>query len=95
MNETWPEVFFNDSDYFVNVSGGSFEQNQVSNGSSGSTRYLGAAWWQSTVWSIVFGLLITVAVGGNLIVMWIVLGIHLNYSAEAYANLAASSVFKS
>ncbi len=92
MNETWPEVFFNDSDYFVNVSEGSFEQSQASN--SSSTRYLGAAWWQSTIWSIVFGLLITVAVGGNLIVMWIVLGIHLNYSAEAYANVLLQVIMR-
>ena len=32
-------------------------------------------WWASTIWSIVFGALISTAVGGNLIVIWIVLGI--------------------
>jgi len=31
-------------------------------------------WWQKTVWSVVFGAMLLVAVGGNAIVMWIVLG---------------------
>lgn len=31
-------------------------------------------WWAISIWSILFGILILVAVGGNLIVIWIVLG---------------------
>jgi hypothetical protein len=36
-------------------------------------------WWQKTVWSVVFGAMLLVAVGGNAIVMWIVLGTSLFY----------------
>ena len=38
-----------------------------------STRY-GLPWWAMTIWGLVFGILIMVAVSGNLIVIWIVLG---------------------
>jgi len=31
-------------------------------------------WWQKAVWSVVFGGMLFVAIGGNSIVMWIVLG---------------------
>lgn len=32
------------------------------------------AWWAQTAWTIVFTVMITVAIGGNCIVMWIVIG---------------------
>jgi hypothetical protein len=32
------------------------------------------AWWQQLAWSTVFAVMVIVAVGGNSIVMWIVLG---------------------
>lgn len=31
-------------------------------------------WWAQTAWTLVFTLMITVAIGGNCIVMWIVVG---------------------
>lgn len=30
-------------------------------------------WWQQLIWSFVFGTMVIVATGGNLIVIWIVL----------------------
>jgi hypothetical protein len=39
-------------------------------------------WWQKTVWSVVFGAMLLVAVGGNAIVMWIVLGENLIKSSK-------------
>ena len=31
-------------------------------------------WWQKLVWSLVYSIILIVATGGNIIVMWIVLG---------------------
>lgn len=31
-------------------------------------------WWQKLVWSLVYAIILMVATGGNIIVMWIVLG---------------------
>lgn len=31
-------------------------------------------WWQKLAWSVVFSLMLIVAIGGNIIVIWIVLG---------------------
>ena len=31
-------------------------------------------WWQKLIWTSVFALMLLVATGGNIIVMWIVLG---------------------
>ena len=45
-----------------------------SNGTSDVSKSIDLPWWANTIWSIVFGLLIAVAVGGNLIVIWIVFG---------------------
>ncbi|KAJ9580730.1 hypothetical protein L9F63_024093, partial [Diploptera punctata] len=35
--------------------------------------HLVMSWWQQLVWSAVFALMLVVAIGGNAIVMWIVL----------------------
>lgn len=32
------------------------------------------AWWQQVLWTLAFGLMLTVAIGGNSLVMWIVCG---------------------
>jgi hypothetical protein len=47
--------------------------------SSGGTRrrqhpHLQMSWWQQLGWSAVFAIMLVVAIGGNTIVMWIVLG---------------------
>lgn len=37
------------------------------------------AWWQKLMWAVVFGAMLVVATGGNIIVMWIVLGKQIIY----------------
>ncbi|KAJ9584444.1 hypothetical protein L9F63_021198 [Diploptera punctata] len=32
------------------------------------------AWWQKLVWTVIFAAMLSVSTGGNIIVMWIVLG---------------------
>ncbi|RZF36503.1 hypothetical protein LSTR_LSTR008838 [Laodelphax striatellus] len=38
------------------------------------TSHRNMAWWLQIAWSTVFGIMLAVAIGGNSIVMWIVLG---------------------
>lgn len=35
-------------------------------------------WWQKLVWSLVYAIILMVATGGNIIVMWIVLGMFIS-----------------
>ncbi|CAL1686818.1 unnamed protein product [Lasius platythorax] len=35
-------------------------------------------WWQKLFWSLIFAVILLVATGGNIIVMWIVLGKKIN-----------------
>ncbi|XP_059472152.1 tachykinin-like peptides receptor 86C isoform X2 [Neocloeon triangulifer] len=51
-------------------------------------------WWQKTVWSVVFGAMLLVAVGGNAIVMWIVLAHRRMRSVTNYflVNLSVSDM---
>ncbi|CAB3368305.1 Hypothetical predicted protein [Cloeon dipterum] len=51
-------------------------------------------WWQKTAWSVVFGAMLLVAVGGNTIVMWIVLAHRRMRSVTNYflVNLSVSDL---
>lgn len=44
---------------------------------AGKQRPFDLEWWQKLSWSAVFAVILTVATGGNIIVMWIVLGMFL------------------
>lgn len=44
--------------------------------SSGNQRPFDLPWWQKLSWSAVFAVILLIATGGNIIVMWIVLGIY-------------------
>ena len=65
---------WNDSDLSGNGSSATWAGVDVSDGGAGDPLVHRLAWWQSTIWSVIFGILILVAVAGNLIVIWIVLG---------------------
>lgn len=41
---------------------------------TGQQRPFALPWWQKLVWSLVYAIILMVATGGNVIVMWIVLG---------------------
>ena len=60
--------FQNISDYYFsgNISDGEDDEKDVHSSI--------LPWWASIIWTLLFGALIVVAVGGNLLVMWIVLG---------------------
>ncbi|GLH01178.1 Tachykinin-like peptides receptor 86C [Gryllus bimaculatus] len=43
-------------------------------GHASASRPYALPWWQKLAWTLVFGAMLLVATGGNIIVMWIVLG---------------------
>ena len=43
---------------------------------TGQQRPFDLSWWQKLSWSMVFALMLVIATGGNIIVMWIVLGTY-------------------
>ena len=67
--------FFNDSDTNATVF--------VNDGQP----HLAKDWWAISIWSILYGILILVAVGGNLIVIWIVLGTCLLFYVRLQSSI--------
>ena len=50
------------------------------------------AWWQQGLWTLVFGLMLTVAISGNVLVMWIVSGKMLQQSVATSSSYNSSAV---
>ncbi|XP_059468472.1 tachykinin-like peptides receptor 86C [Neocloeon triangulifer] len=74
VNKTDPNVTFDASDEWSCLGGGSAPgaTTAAPTRKRSSTQYY-MAWWQQLAWSTVFAVMVFVAVGGNSIVMWIVL----------------------
>lgn len=54
--------------------------------SSGHQRPFDLLWWQKLSWSAAFAIILLIATGGNIIVMWIVLGIYLYFNFKLYTH---------